>query len=416
MSDKWFKFDSDTLLSRVLLYLLLAGYIALVCAVVLTLVMAGGVRLIGDQGEVDILNLPWWVNLMIITVAGLTLRPISRWLQSQVNVLIYGQHDDPYLLISQVNQHLHTMVSPQTTLPAVAETIARTLKLPYLAVEATHNNTPLRIEFGRPPTGAELTILPLLYLDKPMGELHVTTRRANEALSQADVSLLRDVAQQIGIALHATQLTAELQASRERLVMAREEERRRIRNDLHDGLAPTLSSLQLQLGAMRKLIHQDPTQAEIVANDLREDLRQATAEIRQLIYDLRPPRLDELGLVGAIKSFRVGTELRFEVIAPDPMPALPAAVEVAVYRITSEAVYNVVKHAQATACVICIEVAEGHLILSVTDNGQGLLDKQETGVGLHSMKERAAEVGGMFSIQPGPAGGLRVTASLPIQG
>jgi signal transduction histidine kinase len=306
------------------------------------------------------------------------------------------------------------MVSPQTTLPTVAETIARMLKLPYLTIEAPHNNTPLRIEFGRPPTGAELTTLPLLYLDKPMGELQVATRRANEALSQADISLLRDVGQQIGIALHATQLTAELQASRERLVMAREEERRRIRNDLHDGLAPTLSSLQLQLGAMRKLIHQDPTQAEAVANDLREDLRQATAEIRQLIYDLRPPRLDELGLVGAIKSFRVGTELRFEVIAPEPMPALPAAVEVAVYRITSEAVHNVVKHAQATTCAICIEVAKGRLSLSVTDNGRGFLDKQEAGVGLNSMKERAAEVGGTFSIQPAPAGGLRVTASLPL--
>jgi signal transduction histidine kinase len=172
--------------------------------------------------------------------------------------------------------------------------------------------------------------------------------------------------------------------------MAREEERRRIRNDLHDGLAPTLSSLQLQVGAMRKLIHQNPDQAEAIANDLREDLRQATADIRQLVYDLRPPRLDELGLVGAIKSFRAtGTEVHFEVIAPDPMPTLPAAVEVAVYRITSEAVHNVAKHTKATACVICIEVTEGSLILSVTDNGKGLPAKLEGGVGLQSMKERA---------------------------
>jgi two-component system, NarL family, sensor kinase len=415
MSHKLFKFDSDTFLSQALLYLLLAGYIALVYAVVLTTVIAGGLAPVKDP--LDFLGQPWGVNIVIVGIVALTLRPVHRWLKSQINVLIYGQHDDPYVLISQVNQQLQTMASPQSTLPAVAQTIAHTLKLPYLAIEIHHNSTPLRIEFGRPPTGAELTALPLLYLDKPMGELHAATRRANEALSEGDVSLLRDVAQQIGIALHAAQLTAELQASRERLVMAREEERRRIRNDLHDGLAPTLSSVQMQLGAIRNLIQQNPAQAEAIANDLRDDLRQATAEIRQLVYDLRPPMLDELGLVGAIKSFRVtGTELHFEVIAPEPMPALSAAVEVAVYRIVSEAVHNVIKHAQATACVVCIEVAEGRLSLSVTDNGRSFPAKLKAGVGLHSMKERAAEVGGTFSLQPGPDGGLRVTATLPLHG
>jgi signal transduction histidine kinase len=415
MSHKWFKFDSDTLLSYALLYLLLAGYIAMVYAVVLTAVIAWWLAPIKDP--IDPPSLPWWVNIVVITVVALTLRPVHRWLQSPINILIYGQHDDPYALISQVNQQLQTMVSLQNTLPAVAETIARTLKLPYLAIEANHNSTPLHIEFGRPLPGAELTMLPLLYLDKPQGKLRVATRRANEALSEGDVSLLRDVAQHIGIALHATQLAAELQASRERLVLAREEERRRIRNDLHDGLAPTLSSVQMQLGAIRNLIQQNPAQAEAIANDLREDLRQATADIRQLVYDLRPPMLDELGLVGAIRSFRVtGTGLRFEVIAPEPMPALPAAVEVAIYRIASEAMHNVVKHAQATACVVCLEVNERQISLSVTDNGRGAPAKLEAGIGLHSMRERAAEVGGTFSIQPGPDGGLRVTASLPIPG
>jgi two-component system NarL family sensor kinase len=415
MSHKWFKFDSDTLLSNALLYLLLAGYIALVYAIVLTTVVAAGLAPVKDP--LDFLGPPWGVKIIIVGIVALTLRPVRRWLQSQINVLIYGQHDDPYILISQVNQQLQAMTSPQSTLPAVAETIARTLKLPYLAIETNHNSTPLHIEFGRLPTEAELTALLLLYLDKPMGELRVAPRRVNEALSEADVSLLRDVAQQMGIALHAAQLTAELQGSRERLVVAREEERRRIRNDLHDGLAPTLSSVQMQLGAIRNLIHQNPAQAEAVANDLRDDLRQATAEIRQLVYDLRPPMLDELGLVGAIRSFRVtGPEVRFEVIAPEPMPALSAAVEVAVYRIASEAVHNVVKHAQATACVVCIEVAEGRLSLSVTDNGRSFPAKLNAGVGLHSMKERAAEVGGTFSIQPGADGGLRVMASLPLHG
>jgi hypothetical protein len=169
MSHKLFKFDGDTLLSNALLYLLLAGYIALVYAVVLTTVVAGGLAQVKDP--LYFLGQPWEVNIVIIGIVALTLRPIRRWLQSPINVLVYGQHDDPYVLISQVNQHLQTMASPQSTLPTVAETVARTLKLPYLAIEAHHNRTPLHIEFGRQPVEEELTALPLLYLDKPMGEL-----------------------------------------------------------------------------------------------------------------------------------------------------------------------------------------------------------------------------------------------------
>jgi signal transduction histidine kinase len=229
------------------------------------------------------------------------------------------------------------------------------------------------------------------------------------------VRLLGDLARQIGVALHAVQLTEELQASRERIVISREEERRRIRNDLHDGLGPTLSALQLQLGAMRNLIRKDPDQAEAIANELRDDLRQATAEIRQLVYDLRPPLLDELGLVEAIKSCRVqASEIKLEVIAPEPMPRLSAALEVAIYRIASEAIHNVIRHAQASECIVCLEVGDAALKLVVADNGKGLPDAAHVGVGLLSMNERAAELGGMLSILPGKKGGVEVLALFPM--
>jgi signal transduction histidine kinase len=252
-------------------------------------------------------------------------------------------------------------------------------------------------------------------LDTPLGALLVSARAANQPLSASDVALLRDVAQQVGIALHVVHLTADLQAARERLVIAREEERRRIRNDLHDGLAPTLASLQLQLAALGKLIRQKPDQAEAIANDLREDLVHATAEIRQLVYALRPPMLDELGVVEAIKHFRLpGSVMSFEVTAPEPMPPLPAAVEVAVYRIASEAINNVVKHAEAQTCKVRIEVCQGQLTLTVTDNGTSMPERYQIGVGFHSMQERAAELGGVLSIQLGDQGGTQVVARLPI--
>jgi signal transduction histidine kinase len=274
---------------------------------------------------------------------------------------------------------------------------------------------PLVAAVGSSPKHAAIEQVPITYQGLAIGELRVAARGWDEPLSRSDLLVLSNLARQVGIALYAAQLTRNLQYARERLVIAREEERRRIRNDLHDGLAPTLASLQLQLREIRRHIRQDPAQAEALASDLHQELRQATAQIRELVYDLRPPMLDELGLVGAIKNFRLpGSALTLVVNAPEPLPKLPAAVEVAVYRITSEAIHNAVKHAQATMCVAAIEVGDGRLTLSVRNNGAGLPDDYHTGVGLRSMKERAAELGGTLAIRVIENGDTQVTATLPL--
>jgi signal transduction histidine kinase len=211
-------------------------------------------------------------------------------------------------------------------------------------------------------------------------------------------------------------MSAALQASREQLVMTREEERRRIRRDLHDGLGPTLASLRMQLSAARRLVRDNPDEAEQLIDELRDDVSTATADIRRLVYALRPPMLDELGLVVAISNFKLGdSPTRLEVIAPEPMPRLSAAVEVAVYRIASEAIHNVVKHARATTCVVELQVETGQLTLRVTDDGYSLPAGHTTGIGLHSMQERAAELGGTFSIQPAKAGGTCIVVHLPLE-
>jgi two-component system NarL family sensor kinase len=413
MPRKPFPFDADAILSNGLLYLILAGYVATVYTAVLSLLLVTG--LVSSADPRVVFNPPAWVNVVVISVVAFTLWPVRRWLQSRINVLIYGQHDDAYALISEINQQLQAMAALQLTLPIVAETVVRVLKLPFAAISTQDLAAPLHVESGKLPVSAELTRLPVTYLDKPLGELCVAARRSNESLSASDLALLRDVARQVGIAIHAAQLTADLQASRERIVAAREEERRRIRNDLHDGLAPTLSALQLQLGALRNVMRTDPERAEATLDELRTDLRGATADIRRLVYDLRPPMLDELGLVGAIKSFKFeGSGVSFALSAPDAMPLLSAAVEVAVYRIASEAIHNVVRHSQATSCDICIETTEGRLSLRVSDNGSSPPAAYQPGVGLRSMQERAAEVGGSVSIGPGAHGGTAVDAQFPI--
>jgi two-component system NarL family sensor kinase len=228
--------------------------------------------------------------------------------------------------------------------------------------------------------------------------------------------LLDDLARQAAAALYAVRLNVDLQRSRERLVMAREEERRRLRRDLHDGLGPTLAALGLKVETARNRLGPDSA-ADALLADLATRTQVAVADIRRLVYGLRPPALDELGLVGALRQLlaadasAVHTELE---TSTEALSSLSAATEVAAYRIAQEAFTNVVRHAHANHCTIRLQLTGGALHLSVDDDGAGLLAAPQRGVGLFSMRERAEELGGTFSIGPGAAAGTRVDVVLPV--
>jgi signal transduction histidine kinase len=221
----------------------------------------------------------------------------------------------------------------------------------------------------------------------------------------------------------ALRLSADLQRSRERLVEAREEERRRLRRDLHDGLGPQLSSQALTIDAVRRLMRQDPDAAEELLLDLKADAQDAVTDIRRLVYGLRPPALDDLGLLGALRESAAQYSpkgLSVSVEAPERLPPLSAAVEVAAYRIAQEALTNVVRHAEASTCTVSLAIDEASVLrLEVRDDGRGIPDQQEnssvrTGVGLTSMRERVSELGGSLVVEPLPEGGTLVCASLPL--
>ena len=263
------------------------------------------------------------------------------------------------------------------------------------------------------------------YQGEPIGELLLGPRGAGEAFSSADRRLLDDLARQAGVAVHAVRLTADLQRSRQRLVTAREEERRRLRRDLHDGLGPELASMTLQAEAARDCLTEMPARTDALLAELIGQLQAATAEIRRLVYELRPPALDDLGLVAALRTLAARYDqgsppgLRITVEAPDVPSPLPAAVEVAAYRICQEALTNVVRHAGARHCTLQLVLAEadgrsGTLVVEIRDDGRGLAADRRAGVGLASMRERAAELGGRCRIEPVPTGGTRVLATLPL--
>jgi signal transduction histidine kinase len=262
--------------------------------------------------------------------------------------------------------------------------------------------------------------LPLTYQGDVIGQLRLGPRAPGEPFSAADRRLLDDLARQAGVAAHAARLAADLQRSRERLVIAREEERRRLRRDLHDGLGSTLAALGLQVGAVRALLSTDPAAADAQALELRAGIRVAIADIRRLAYELRPPALDELGLIGALRARAAqyehngdGVAPQVMIDAPEDLPSLPAAVEVAAYRIAQEALTNVMRHAQARSCVVRLALDHA-LSITIVDDGVGIPSERRSGVGLLSMRERAAELGGACTIEPAASGGTCVRASLPL--
>jgi signal transduction histidine kinase len=213
-------------------------------------------------------------------------------------------------------------------------------------------------------------------------------------------------------------------------VSAREEERRRLRRDLHDGLGPTLAGQTLKVGAIRNLLARDPSAADRLLVELGAEIEAAIADIRHLVYALRPPALDELGLVAALRAEAMRHDIeenygsgpgmdretrpRVTVEAPDPLPALPAAVEVAAYRIACEALTNAIRHSQATSCRIRLTLDDA-LHVEVADDGMGLPAERRVGVGLVSMRERAEELGGACSITSELGRGVRVLATLPLE-
>ena len=313
------------------------------------------------------------ISLIATGVVAVLFQPLRGWLQRGVNRLTYGQRDEPYVVVAQLGRRLESILAPEAMLPAIIETVAQALKLPYAAI-ALKRGDELHTEavYGT-PVDAALT-LPLVYQAETIGAVDAGAAPAGETFTPADRRLLEDLARQIGVAAHAVQLTADLQRSRERLVTTREEERRRLRRDLHDGLGSALTSLMFKLDATDTLLDRDLPAARSLLAETRGQMQASIADIRRLVYDLRPPTLDEWGLVDALReqvAHSALNDVQVTIDAPESLPPLSAAVEVAVYRIALEALANVVKHAHATTCAIRLSLSEGTLVVEVEDDGVG---------------------------------------------
>jgi two-component system NarL family sensor kinase len=345
-------------------------------------------------------------------VVAVLLAPLLPRLQREVERWMYGDRRDPARVAGRLGEHL--AAGDERGLQGVVGSLRSALRLPWVAVA---DGTGVLAEDGERPE--HVATVPLSYAGTKVGVLEIGLRPGERDLPGVDAGTLRLVAAPLAVAVGALRLSADLQASRGRLVAAREEERRRLRRDLHDGLGPALTGVALSADAAANFLDADPDRSRELLTGLREHVRGTIADVRRLVDDLRPPALDEVGLVGAIQQradqLRLradGSSLAVRLVAPDDLPPLPAAVEVAAYRIATEALVNVARHAGATSAEVRVQ-CNGILEVEVTDDG-GHGSPWVPGVGLASMRERADEVGGTVEVGPSGHGG-RVRAWFPLE-
>jgi two-component system, NarL family, sensor kinase len=349
--------------------------------------------------------------LAATVVIAIVFHPLRLRVQRWIDRFVYGRRKEPYAVLADLGRRLERVLPPDEVLQTLVQQVGETLRLGYVA--ARHGSVAVvwPDPSAIPPDSVEE--FPLRWQDENLGVLVVAARQGDD-LSTSDRDLLDGLARQAGASVRAAILNDDLRRSRERVLGAREDERRRLQRDLHDGLGPTLAGLFQRVDAARSLLARDPAAADRLLADVADQTRSVIGEIRTLVRALRPPELDELGLASAIEA--IGARLpglRVDVVAGD-LPDLAPAIEASAYRIAVEALTNVARHSGASSATVHLDVEDDVLVLAILDQGRGIAPDAPAGTGSRSMRERAEEVGGSCEMTATPNGGTCVRVVLPL--
>jgi two-component system NarL family sensor kinase len=409
-------------------------------AVVLVTVLAGGY--LGLQALLGTEPVPAAVSAVGLALVSPLL---YRWLRGGVNRVVYGRRGSPADITAALIRRLAAASGPADVLGGLVESAYGAV--PSIAVDAvltSDRGELLRVSRGGPDAVGVSESIPLGFQGTCLGRVEIVS---GHPLDPMDRVLLTDLAVAAAAPVAAAHRSAELQRARQELITAREQERRRIARDLHDGVGPVLSGLGFILDSLRASLT-DPN-AQRVGARARGQVREASQLVRRVARELRPAGIDQLGFLGAVRELaavHTGPGLTVHVTVrkpigscggtphmiqgeppsgpgacrPDPCNAdgvlgeLCAATEVAAYAIVAEALTNTARHAHATRCDITLAQVDRAIVITVTDNGRGL-QGTPSGVGRVSMAERAEELGGWCTMSSQSDGvGTRVTAHLPL--
>jgi len=331
--------------------------------------------------------------------------PLRDRLQRLVDRFVYGDRGDPLAALKRLGTPVGA-TADEALLPEVLGAVASAVRVPGAEIVGTAGT---RAAVGL--LGDEPVEVPLVMGGEQVGVLRLAPRAGEAQLPAADRRLIEGLAPLVAAVLHAVELSEALRVEQERVVAATETERARLRQELHDGLGPSLTGIGLGLEAL---------EGRVGTSDLVGRLRSETAssleEVRRIIDGLRPGALESADLLSLLRiraqHLSAATPVRVTVRAPERMPVLAPEVEGAALRIAEEALTNVVKHAGATTCVVTVALDDA-LHLEVRDDGRGYDGPREGGVGIGSMRHRAAQLGGRCEVR-GDAQGTVVSVSLPV--
>jgi signal transduction histidine kinase len=392
--------DIRLVVSRAVLYLtvsavVLAGYAGLVTGLSLLVPR--------DAGR--------WVAALAALAIAFAFAPLRARVQRLVDRAFFGARAEAL----SAAEHVARRLSPGADLDEVLDQARRTLRLPFLAL--VRGGQPMAAA-GEEIAGGERAEVVLAEGRSSAAALVVGLRRGERRLHPEDRRVLTLIGTPLALALHSADLADQVQTARAALVEAHAEERLRLHRDLHDGLGPLLTGAAFRADAASNFLRQDPEAAERLLGEVRAGVRQAIDDVRRVVYGLRPLELEKQGLVRSLQQRMAdpergdGTPVQLVVHAPDDLAGLPPAVEVAAFRIVSEAVTNVLRHSTATRCAVRLSRHESALCVEVTDDGHGG-GPWTPGMGLRSLLLRAEELGGRAEAGPTPSGG-RVAAELPL--
>lgn len=350
----------------------------------------------------------YFVSLFAAGLLAVTFQPLQQKTDQSIQKVIYGTREEPYQVFTQLGRQYEydAAENKDSFISSILETILDSWKLPYAAIKFK-NEEGTEVEKHLGNKAAFLEVIPLIFQKERIGTVIIGS---HDPFTKKDKKLLPDLAHHVSMAVYAHLITQEIVSSRNQILFAREEERRKLRKELHDGVGPTLATIKLLAEAA-----QYSTNPYELLEQIQFQTQNALSTIREIVEALRPSEIDQLGLCHALEKFIHQIEtagIQAEFVVPDSFPKLPAAVEIALYRITQEAVHNVIKHSASNYCLVNLEVND-YVILRIQDNGKGFTIPVAKGVGLDSMQERAVENGGTLEVQSVLNQGTSITAKFP---
>jgi signal transduction histidine kinase len=401
--------DLDVVVKKTVVFGVVAAAITLVAVLVL-LALPVGVFGTGLTG--------WERGLLLVgVVVGLLIGPLRRRARRLADRIVYGKRATPYEVLTAFSERVGDTYATEDVLPRMAR----------LLVEGTGaNQARVLVRVGSElveearwpeeevPGGAE-HVEPVVDQGDELGALAVSMP-ANDPMNPTKEKLIRDLASQAGLLLRNVKLIEELRASRQRLVAAQDEERRKIERNLHDGAQQQLVALTVQLKLARGLVERDPPKAGEMLDTIQGSATGALEDLRDLARGIYPPLLADQGLPAALEA-QVRKAAVPTTVEADAVGRYPQEVESAIYFCALEALNNVAKYAEATHATVRLSQRNGRLTFSVADDGRGFdPDAARGGTGLQGMADRLVAIGGELSIDTAPGGGTSVSGQVPMGG